>query len=93
MTTTDIKFQQVDGDYICQLTDYQSKMRGVISLALSEPNQTVSVCAFTLGMPPMVVRTLQTPYGSGLVFELDFPEGVGVMLRSSKPVIAGVWIS
>lgn len=45
------------------------------------------------GMPPMVIRTLQTPYGKGLVFELDLPEGLSVTIRTSKPVTAAVWIS
>lgn len=45
------------------------------------------------GMPPMVVRTLQTPYGRGLVFELDIPEGIDVTLRTSKPVTEAVWIN
>ena len=65
----------------------------MISLSLSEPNQIVSVLAYTPGMPPMVVQTLQTPYGIGLVFEIDFPEGVGVTLKSAKPVNEAVWIS
>lgn len=42
---------------------------------------------------PMVVQTLQTPYGKGLVFELDFPDGVGVTLRTSKPVKQAIWLS
>lgn len=42
---------------------------------------------------PMVVQVLQTPYGKGLVFELDFPDGVGVTLRTSKPVKQAIWIS
>ena len=66
---------------------------GVIHLALSEPNQIVSVEAGASGLPPMVVQTLQTPYGLGLVFELDFPAGIGVTLRTSKPVTEGVWIN
>lgn len=65
---------------------------GVIHLALSEPNQIVSVVAGVSGLPPMVVQTLQTPYGLGLVFELDFPNGIGVTLRTSKPVTEAVWI-
>ena len=44
-------------------------------------------------MPPMVAGTLQTPYGTGLVFEIDFPDGVDVTLRTSKPVTEGVWIN
>lgn len=93
MTTTNIEFKLVGGDYVCQLTDYQSKMGGVISLALSEPNQIVSVSASVGEMPPMVAGTLQTPYGTGLVFEIDFPDGVDVTLRTSKPVTEGVWIN
>ena len=64
---------------------------GEIHLALSEPNQIVSVQAGVPGMPPMVVETLQTPYGLGLVFEFDFPEGIDVKLSTSKPVTYGIW--
>lgn len=66
---------------------------GVIHLALSEPNQAVSNSAAVSDLPPMCVQTLQTPYGLGLVFELEFPEGVSVTLSSSKPVTEGAWIS
>lgn len=92
MTTTEIEFTKVGNDFICQLTEYQTNMGGVIHLALSEPNQIVSVVAGVSGLPPMVVQTLQTPYGLGLVFELDFPNGIGVTLRTSKPVTEAVWI-
>lgn len=91
MTTTTIEFTKVDSDYVCELTDYNAK-NGEVSLALSEPNQIVSVLAGPQGMPAMVVQTLQTPYGLGLMFEIDFPEGIGVTLRTSKPVISGVWL-
>lgn len=93
MATTAIEFTKVGSGYICQLSDYQANMGGVIHLALSEPNQIVSVEAGASGLPPMVVQTLQTPYGRGLVFELDFPAGIGVTLRTSKPVTEGAWIS
>lgn len=92
MTTTAIEFTKAGDGYICQLSDYQAKMGGVIHLALSEPNQIVSVWAGASGMPPMVVGTFQTPYGLGIVFGLDFPDGVVVTLRSSKPVTEAVWM-
>lgn len=94
MATTAIEFTKDGGDYVCYLTDYQSFMGGgVIHLSLSEPDQTVAVEAGAAGLPAMVVQTLQTPYGKGLVFELDFPTGIGVTLRTAKPVTEGVWIS
>lgn len=93
MSNTAISFTQSGGDYVCALADYGSKMSGVVHLALSEPNQVVSVEAGASGMPPMVVETLSTPYGLGLVFEIDFPDGVGVTLRTSKPVTEGAWIA
>lgn len=89
---TQIEFTKNGGDYVCALSDGTSATKGIVHLALSEPNQIVSVWGGAASMPPMVVTTLQTPYGTGLVFELDFPEGVSVILRSSKPVINGIWI-
>lgn len=88
MATTAIEFTKADGDYVCAL----SGTKGIVHLALSEPNQIVSVQVGVTGMPPMVVSTLSTPYGLGLVFEIDFPESVGVTLRTSKPVTNGIWI-
>lgn len=95
MASTSIQFQKVSDNYVCQLSDYQTTKRGgVIHLALSEPNQIVVVSAGADGMPPMVVQTLSTPpYGLGLVFELDFPDGIDVTLSTTKPVTQGVWIN
>lgn len=93
MATTAIEFTKTGGDYVCALTDYGTAMIGTIHLALSEPNQIVSVEAGAAGLPPMCVQTLQTPYGLGLVFALDFPDGIGVTLRTSKPVTEAAWIS
>lgn len=93
MATTAIEFTKTGSDYVCQLTDYQTNMSGVIHLALSEPNQIVAVEVGAAGLPPMVMQTLQTPYGLGVVFGLDIPDGIGVTLRTSKPVTEAVWIS
>lgn len=89
MATTAIEFTKTGGDYVCALTG----TKGVVHLALSEPNQIVSVEGGVSGLPPMVMGLVSTPYGNGVVFELDFPEGIEVTLRTSKPVTNGVWIN
>lgn len=91
-TTTEIEFKKEGSGWICQLADYQAKMGGVISLALSGANQIVTVEATVEGMPPMVAQNLSTPYGSGLIFEIDFPAGVSVTLRTAKEVTKATWI-
>lgn len=89
MATTAIEFTKVDGDYVCALAG----TKGVVHLALSEPNQIVSVEGGVSGLPSMVMGLVSTPYGNGVVFEIDFPEGIEVLLRTSKPVTNGVWIN
>lgn len=89
---TQIEFEKSGSDYVCALSNGTSATKGVVHLALSEPNQIVVVEAGAASMPPMVVRSLQTPYGLGMVFEIDFPQGIAVTLLTSKPVTDGLWI-
>lgn len=89
---TQIEFEKSGSDYVCALSDGTSATKGVVHLALSEPNQIVVVEAGAASMPPMAVRQLQTPYGLGMVFEIDFPQSIAVKLLTPKPVTSGLWI-
>lgn len=92
MASTTLTFTQSNGEYVCTLPT-TAAVSGVAHLALSEPNQNVTVWAGAPDMPPMVADVLNTPYSLGLVFELDFPQGVNVTLRTGKPVTSAVWIA
>lgn len=92
MASTSLEFTQDNGEYVCALPT-ATAISGVVHLALSEPNQNVTVWVGAPDMPPMVVDVISTPFGLGLVFELDFPEGINATLRTGKPVTSAVWIA
>lgn len=92
MASTTLTFTQDDGDYVYTFPT-SAAVSGVAHLALSNPNQNVVVWAGAPDMPPMVADVLSTSFGLGLVFELNFPEGIVVTLRTTEPVTSAVWIA
>lgn len=94
MASTEIKFKKVGNDYVCKLNEYSEKTTGTVHLHMTEPNQKLIVGVGAPDMPVMTVKILQAPPdGYGLVFEIDFPEGLNVRLCSTKPVTKGIWIN
>lgn len=89
MATEKLSFEKKGLHYVCVLSESQT--RGVVQVELAGSG-IVSVSAGLPGMSPTAVRTVENPYGTSVIFEVDFPEGVTVVLRTSVPVVEALWM-
>lgn len=89
MATTELTFEKIGTQQVCKINDYT--LGGVIQVQL-DGNAIVSASANIPGMPPSVVGIFENPYGNSVIFSLDIPDGLEVILKTSSTVIAAKWI-
>lgn len=80
---TELAFTQEGTQYKCSV----GQTKGIVQVEFQWGGAILSVSANLPSMKQSVISTLQNPYSTSIIFELNVEDGLEVTLTTSKPVV------
>lgn len=89
MTTTELTFEEIKDKNVCKITEYN---KGDVIHIEFEDKAFVDVSVSVPDNKPTLADTIGTNYGKTVIFSIDIPEGLEILLETVSNVVNAILV-